>query len=352
MNFQEIMKQNINNILISELHASSSYLERLFQVIVNLTELHQDKVIRELSLKLYQDSLTILEKSLFSPKLTWNTPEVISVSQSRLNIKKINQVFTSLLQLDINNKEIEQIVVNYINTLYHYSHQIHAYCEHHSHVNIEFPRINLLEVEDDSEQIKKFQLPLEKVQIIDDSSSISSLGTQREKKYEVLLQEGHELIFHKKYQEGLKKFISAKSFQETSEILTLIGWAYSLLDNFEKAKSFCLKAIKQDKDYGPPYNDLGTYLLREGQVNESLKWFELAKRSLIYQNREYPYINSGRAYIAKKDYAKALESFKKALSIAPYQKDLKDIILKLEKSLTKATQLFDTSNVPSPTSGI
>ena len=37
---------------------------------------------------------------------------------------------------------------------------------------------------------------------------------------------------------------------ETSEVLTLIGWVYSLLDNLERGKKFCLKAIEADPDYG------------------------------------------------------------------------------------------------------
>jgi tetratricopeptide (TPR) repeat protein len=166
--------------------------------------------------------------------------------------------------------------------------------------------------------------------------SIGSLEWQRDKKYDQLLHEGHESVFDKDYDRALEKFSKALNYKETAEILTLVGWVYSLTGKLDKAKSYCLKAIQKDGDYGPPYNDLGTYLLTEGQTEESLKWFELAKKAVNYQNREYPYINSGRAYMTLKNLPKALEEFSKALTLAPYHEELHNTVERLKKSIHKS----------------
>jgi tetratricopeptide (TPR) repeat protein len=166
--------------------------------------------------------------------------------------------------------------------------------------------------------------------------SIGSLEWQRDKKYDQLMHEGHEAVFDKDYEKALDKFTKALNYKETAEILTLVGWVHSLSGKLDKAKSYCLKAIQKDENYGPPYNDLGTYLLTEGQAEESLKWFELAKKAVNYQNREYPYINSGRAQMTLKNLPKALEEFSKALTLAPYHEELHNTVERLKKSIHKS----------------
>jgi Tfp pilus assembly protein PilF len=185
--------------------------------------------------------------------------------------------------------------------------------------------------------VAHFQLPLQSVYSMQGEAlgTLRMLEQQREKKYQQMIHEGHEGIFHKDYPKALEAFQKALNYQESAEILTLIGWTQSLMGQLEKAKAYCLRAIQKDPDYGPPYNDLGSYFLTEGQIDESLKWFEMAKKSLHYQNREYPYINSGRAFMTKKDLPRALDEFSKALTIAPYHEDLHKTVEKLKKSLMR-----------------
>lgn len=93
--------------------------------------------------------------------------------------------------------------------------------------------------------------------------------------------------------------------------------------------------MQLDSQYGPAYNDFGNYILSEGQIQESLRWFELAKRAHNYQNREYPYINAGRAYVLLKDFDQALTEFSSALTIAPHHHELHETVSKLKNSLEK-----------------
>ena len=92
-------------------------------------------------------------------------------------------------------------------------------------------------------------------------------------------------------------------------------------------------AVEIDPDYGPSYNDMGTYCLQEGDLKEALRWFQLAKKAPLYQNREYPYINSGRVYLMKKQYRSALKEFHLAKDLAPFSKNLVDTINKIEDLL-------------------
>jgi hypothetical protein len=201
---------------------------------------------------------------------------------------------------------------------------------------------------DEFELIAHFSLPLEEILRARELglNIVEVVDHQRARRYEQMIQEGHEAVFCKEHNRALECFMRALNYRETAEVLTLVGWSYSLLGQLDKAKSYCLRAIQKDPDYGPPYNDMGSYLLAEGQTEESLKWFELAKRAINYQNREYPYINAGRAYMTKKKLDRALEEFSQALTLAPFHEELHKTVEKLKKSLMKTPQTGD--NLPSP----
>jgi Tfp pilus assembly protein PilF len=172
----------------------------------------------------------------------------------------------------------------------------------------------------------------------DKNSGLVFLQMRREEKYDYYLHKGHYSIAQKNYEEAKAHFYRARNYKETAEVLTLLAWSYSLLDDRAQAKAYCLKAVELDSQYGPAYNDFGNYILAEGKVEESLRWFELAKRAHNYQNREYPYINAGRAYVLLKDFERALTEFSLALTIAPHHHELHDTVAKLKISLEKTAR--------------
>src|SRR5207344_753987 len=142
---------------------------------------------------------------------------------------------------------------------------------------------------------------------------ILSLDEQRKYKYEEFLAKGLEAISFKNYLKAVEFLTKALNYKETAQILSLLGWLYSLLNKDELAKEFCRNAIKLDPEFGPPYNDLGLIMMEEGDLKGSLKLFSLAKTAPKYQNREFPYINSGRIYMFLKKYEMALEELRMAL---------------------------------------
>ncbi|MBT5093375.1 MAG: tetratricopeptide repeat protein [Halobacteriovoraceae bacterium] len=331
------MEKNFKHLLMAELHSASSYMERLFHGLVDITDLSKLPQCKALSEALYFDLMTFLESQVVAPSWVNLEPETPQMPKIRRLLQKSINLVEALVELDFDNDTTQENGVELINIIYEHAQLLHQFCGLNSTLDIQLPRVNLIQMkETEGELIPLFILPLSALIDLEEVNNIQSLGGQRSKKYQEALVRGHEFIFQKKYQEALESFSEALAWNETAEILTLVGWSKGLLGETGAAKEYCLKAIKKDRDYGPPYNDLGTYLLAEGQTEESLKWFQLAKKAQKYQNREYPYINAGRAYLNKKDIKLALEQFEKALELAPFNEDLERTILKLKANLEKS----------------
>ncbi len=103
----------------------------------------------------------------------------------------------------------------------------------------------------------------------------------------------------------------------TAEAYTFRGWAYSFQGRVEQAIAECMKAIEVDPTFGNPYNDIGSYLIRLGKLDEAAPWLEKAKAAPRYGARHFPYMNLARLYAKKKMFAKAIDELDAALAIAP-----------------------------------
>ena len=197
----------------------------------------------------------------------------------------------------------------------------------------------------DEKDLVLFQVNREQIESHSkDGGSILSFNKKQLQRYKSFLGRGHEQITLKNYDQALFLLEQARFIEETAEVLTLLGWCYSLMNKVDQAKNYCLKAIEVDPDYGPSYNDLGTYLMNEGDLNESLRWFDLAKNAPIYQNKEYPFINAGRVYLMQKKYRRALLEFNEAKKRAPFAKNLIETIKKIESLLAPEEKESDYIN--------
>jgi hypothetical protein len=356
------MNKNTKNILLSELFSATGYCERLFHSLIDITDLGRGTEVKIIGEKFYQDLHQFFSINIFKLNNQNSAHNLSRLSEIKTFFDGCKSSIEAQIRMHLHTtEELSATVVDFINLVYVYSHEFHQVIVLGSDLEIQLPRVNLIALhykpedtieehlspyQDDGQEqwddleIPTFTLNLDHVLnvIHKKLGDITSLEWQREKKYEEFLKDGHDAVFKKDNVKALDKFTKALNYKETAEIYTLIAWAHSMKKNNEEAKSYCLKAIKLDPDYGPPYNDLGSYLLTEGQTGESLKWFELAKNAVNYQNREYPYINAGRAYMARSEYQLALDEFSKALTLAPFHEELHVTIEKLKKSLKKQAQ--------------
>ena len=103
----------------------------------------------------------------------------------------------------------------------------------------------------------------------------------------------------------------------TAEAYTFRGWAYSHLDRVDVAIEECKRAIEVDPTFGNPYNDIGAYLIQQGNLDEAIPWLEQAIRAERYEARAFPWANLGRIYAARGDRRQAIACFRKALEEQP-----------------------------------
>ncbi|MBC7713146.1 MAG: hypothetical protein H7177_07390 [Rhizobacter sp.] len=358
---KEDCMETTNTLLLAEFFTATGYLDRLLFAFTEMERLHYGPRGKNQIQKLLNDCSKFFCEEFADFELEATQSEW---SQFKSQLKTYHTVIESFIKAPFKSGKKETMVVNYINLIYRNSFEIHNFVLESTNLEIQYPRLGLIQEEniptitmaEEATRAPLFFLDEKKLQNYGDdkttkNSPLVFLEMKREEKYEFYLHKGHYFIAQKNYEEAKTNFYRARNYKETAEVLTLLAWSYSLLGEKAQAKSYCLRAVQIDSQYGPAYNDFGNYILAEGQVQESLRWFELAKRAHNYQNREYPYINAGRAYVLLKDFDQALTEFSLALTIAPHHHELHETVAKLKISLEKAQPQFTTTTKATETRG-
>jgi len=330
-------------VLTNELISAGTYIDRIFHVILQLQVVQKsDSVLKEITRDHFQEIFSFLNRELFQNNNLIFAGE-FSVEIARKKMVHITKFIKSLLQLELAPDQHIYAAIKTINLFYEMAFHIHSYIDPDNRLKIQLPRTSITEIikpqfmpEELKSPIPKFYLPLQNIEKLKDTpSNFIALDAKKEEIYDKVISDGHKFIFHKEYQKALDKFLQAIKIKETAHGLTLVAWVYSLINDFDQAKKYCIRAIDKDPDLGDPYNDMGSLLLSEGRLQDSFQWFDLAKKSKRYLNREFPYINSGRAYLIRKQYKEALTEFKTALKYVPYQNGLRQTINKLKNMISE-----------------
>lgn len=130
-----------------------------------------------------------------------------------------------------------------------------------------------------------------------------------------------------------ENFMASALTHATADALTYWGWMEHHLGNTAKAIELCEKAIALDPDFGNPYNDIGSYLVSSGKLDEAIPWLEKAKRAPRYEPKQFPFVNLGRIYLAKGQPLQALKEFEGALEFAPGDPGITDIVNQLRTTI-------------------
>lgn len=139
----------------------------------------------------------------------------------------------------------------------------------------------------------------------------------QQKQAMVLFEKGYRQQTRGNLTDAISLYKRSLKMKETAEAHTFLGWTYSMLDRYEEAIDACKKAIDVDPEYGNPYNDIGSYLIALGKMEEALPWLEKATAANRYDAKHFPYINMAKAFEQQGRYRSALQAYEKALQIAP-----------------------------------
>ena len=129
-----------------------------------------------------------------------------------------------------------------------------------------------------------------------------------------LLKQAYEHQMKKELDEAEELYKKSIEAYPTAEAYTFLGWTYSWMGRVDDAIAECHKAIEVDPTFGNPYNDIGSYLIMKGEIEEAIPWLERALQAPRYESYCYPHMNLGRVYEAKRDWLRAKEEYRKALA--------------------------------------
>ena len=135
----------------------------------------------------------------------------------------------------------------------------------------------------------------------------------RREKAVQLFKEAYAHQMNKELDEAVELYKRSIDLHPTAEAHTFLGWTYSWMGRVDDAIAECKKAIAVDPTFGNPYNDIGSYLIMKGQVEDAIPWLERALQAPRYESYCYPHMNLGRVFERKRDWLRARDEYKKAL---------------------------------------
>ena len=133
----------------------------------------------------------------------------------------------------------------------------------------------------------------------------------------LLLEEGNRCHQEGDIDAAIESYKKSIALNPTADAHTFLGWMYSFQGRLEESIEECHIAIELDPEFGNPYNDIGVYLMQLDRLDEAEPWFLRAMKAQRYEPRQFPHLNLGRIYLARKEYGKALGEFRRALQHAP-----------------------------------
>lgn len=320
-------------LLQTELYNVTTYVERLTFVLhhhEDLSHLPQVKIA-------YVNFLNAI-KDEFQVSLNIESKFASLEDKASFLVKELNDSLKFIelyFKLESGSAFFTKTATTLINILFHGAFELHKKVKSYSILEVQPPRFSLTSVEKNENEIMLYQITNREINLnksIHDAT-IAFIQDKKDDLYERHLKRGHFFLLNKNYIKAKEHFTKAKNFKSSAEVYTLLGHLAGKENRYDDAKEFCLKAIKTDPHFGAPYNDYGVYLLNEGMAKDALKWFTLAKKSLQYQNRDFAYINCGRAYFALGEYELALDEFTKALVMNPENNELETMVQKIKDNL-------------------
>lgn len=152
------------------------------------------------------------------------------------------------------------------------------------------------------------------------------------KRAQKLIEQGLEYFSNGEIVPATKCFEKSIELEATPEGFTYWGWMMSFNGKLDEAIEMCKKAIDMDPEFGNPYNDIGTYYMKKGELERAVPWLEKAKDCKRYEPRQFPFLNLGRIYLSQGMFLKALREFEGALQYDPENAELRSVIARIKQN--------------------
>jgi tetratricopeptide (TPR) repeat protein len=111
-----------------------------------------------------------------------------------------------------------------------------------------------------------------------------------------LFESAYRAQIEKDYDAAIELYRRSIETYPTAEAHTFLGWVYSFQERYQDAIDECLAAIRVDASFGNPYNDIGSYLIAQGDLWTCVRWFRRALLAPRYESYAFPHFNLGRVY--------------------------------------------------------
>ncbi|HYL68442.1 MAG TPA: tetratricopeptide repeat protein [Candidatus Limnocylindria bacterium] len=98
-------------------------------------------------------------------------------------------------------------------------------------------------------------------------------------------------------------------------VLNKVGVAYQQLGDLQRSSRYYKKAMKADKNFPSPINNLGSVEYEKKHYGKAISLYKRA--AILKVDLSVIYSNLGYAYFANKQYPEATDSFGKALALDP-----------------------------------
>jgi tetratricopeptide (TPR) repeat protein len=94
-----------------------------------------------------------------------------------------------------------------------------------------------------------------------------------------------------------------------------LGIAYQELQDYQKARKAYNQAIRHQKDYTEPLNNIGTIYFMQNKYGKSVKYYVKALK--LNPNSASYHLNLGTSYFHMKKYMESVEEYRTALTLDP-----------------------------------
>jgi tetratricopeptide (TPR) repeat protein len=118
----------------------------------------------------------------------------------------------------------------------------------------------------------------------------------------------------KEYSEAAGAYLNLlKDDPKNAWLMNMLGVTYQMLDDPRKSEHFYRLAMKTDKTFASPVNNLGTLQYARKHYGKAIGLYQ--KALPLSSDRSVVFSNLGYAYFANKEYPEAMDCFGKALTL-------------------------------------